>query len=822
MEILDLDKQLTKKPIPPGTVIHLQGRECQAFNFLHSGLVELLLAPDPGVDDTPEKILESSIRIGLVKGEAMLGIISLLGEDGIQSITIRAVSKCIMSSYPSSRDELLTRISRDNTLNFKLLRDLCSRIDSSIYLYSNYKYLWHKYASIADSLALGYPGKPGSIYDEKSRTESTLSEYSAHLKAMIKEDPIAPLPEEWDYNLFLGRIQDNLRLYDDHDKIRAEDLIDHPQFLFVKRLIHKNDKILAAIFNKDEPSNKYIFDFLARCIIAVVTANKDIAFEIRDLMDRIYADEGWAVQIIKEGKDKKKNNFLHFLAKFSWRCRKDTMTLLGVDLFTSYKVFSALKRYQDFESEEEKAPAAGSAITAEEKKRLAKYRGILPRILEFSTLDEDFKKDFSLRMEQLLQYKNKHDSDPELQKLRDLITADYWMLYENCFLKVIDSDLKGFVPGIMLHFGVVDERLLTEEELAMIDRFYSANLFMHDDIPVMTLPYFLEKIHNSEIPPSMTEMGDTFPVILKNQTKMTKKERTAAAYLYKDTAEDKVRFEIRNIACDLSKMLFGNKKKALPFLCSDSLSGGVQRFFLDPEYFSSLVLKYRKRDYSLFYREVLHKHKLGSDFVQKEVIPNFVFYPCFGNRSIMWQEMDGTSKNSRGRLFYPLFFTEKLEENIVTQLANFRWELQKSIAGYNWTDPVEGGVVGVYYDYIQYYRKNPNITPEAKERLSEFIKKTKSDKDRFASDYANWVQFEYEGKMRLNGYARDIFYRFCTFPAEVREVMARKPDFKVMENRLQSRRLKESLKLKSKMIKFEKKGVPLPRELMEYSLFLER
>ncbi len=822
MEILDPETQKTKAPVPPGTVILLQGDESRSFTILHSGMVELLFSDTLKEGDTPEEIIASSLRIGLVKGEAMIGIIGLLSNNEFPGLSVRTVSKCIISSQPVRKEEMLAKVQRDNTLNFKMLRDLCGRVESSIYLYTNYKYLWHKYASIADSLALGFPGKPGSVYDEKSRTDSSLQEYSAFLKGMIKEDPAAALPEEWDYNLFLGRIQDNLRLYEDHDKVRAEDLLDYQQCLFLKRLVHKNDKILTAIFSKDEPSNRYIFDFMAKSIVAVAHANKDIAAEIKELMDRIYSDEGWAAQIIKEEKSPEKSNFLHFLAKFSWRCRKDTMTLLGIDLFKEYRVFGALKRYQEFKSQEDEQQNSGTEHATEEmKKRLEKYRGLLTRILNFSTMDEEFKKSFAAGMEELLQYKNKHDTDPALQKLRDRISGEYWKLYENCFLKVIDSDLKGFVPGIMLHFGIVDERLLTDEELYVIDRFYSANLFMDEDIPVMTLPYFLEKIYKSEIPPSMTEMGDYFTTILKNQEKMTKKEK-AAAVLYEDTAEDKVRFELRTIAGDLSKMLFGNKKRALPFLCSDSLSGGAQRFFIDPELFTSLIRKYRKRDYSLFYREVLFKHKLGSDFIQKEVIPNFVFYPSFGNRSVMWQEMDGTNKKSPGRIFYPLFFTEKLEQSALTQLAYFRWELQKSIAGYNWTDPVEGGVVGVYYDYIQYYRKNPNITPEAKERLAEFIKKTKSDKDRFAQDYANWVAFEYEGKMRLNGYVRDIFYRFCPFPGKIREVMAQKPDFKVMENRFQSRRLKDSLRLKSKMIKFEKKGVPLPGELMEYSRFLER
>ena len=74
-------------------------------------------------------------------------------------------------------------------------------------------------------------------------------------------------------------------------------------------------------------------------------------------------------------------------------------------------------------------------------------------------------------METFLQADNKLDSSPDRQKLRNNLSEKYWELYEVCFLKIIDSDLKGFIPGIMLHFGLIDERLINSEELQLIDNF---------------------------------------------------------------------------------------------------------------------------------------------------------------------------------------------------------------------------------------------------------------------------------------------------------------------------------------------------------------
>jgi hypothetical protein len=824
MEVLDLNKQYMKQTVPSGTLVIQQGEKSKSFVILHSGMVEVLFAENIESDSSVQNIVDNSLRIGLVKGDAMIGIMGLMEDKKVYEISMRTVSECIISSRPMRSEDMITLIHKDNSLNFKLLRNLCNRVDSAVYLYTNYKYLWHKYASIADSIALGVPGNTVSGNEIRERITSPLNKYSAYLKFKVKDDGQAAVPETWDYELFSGKIQDDLKLYDDHDKIRIEDIIDNRQYQFIKRLIFKNDKILTAIFNGDKPTNQYLFDFLDQTIRLLIEANKKISREIQELMDIIYSDKGWAVQLISGSKNDNthKKNFLYFLSKYSWRCRKDTMTLLGKDLFSEYKVFSALKRFQSFtDPEAESKEGSSTAVKTEEmKKRLAKYKGLLKKILDFSSLENEFKEEFKILMDKLLKIEKKHDIDPALIKLREEISVKYWQLYEDCFLKVIDSDLKGFIPGIMLHFGVIDERFLTEEDLLAIDNFYAGNLFSDDGIPVMTLPYFLEKIFKSEVTPSMTEMGDLFKTVLKSQEKMTKKER-AGAYIFKDTPEDKVRFEIRQISVELSKMLFGNKKKSLPFLCSESLTSSLKRIFIEPEIFSDSVQKYKSRDYSLFYREVLLKHALGSDFIQKEVVPNFIFYPVFGTRAIMWQEMDGNSKSSAGRIFFPLYFGEKLHETTLTQLAYFRWELQKSIAGYNWTDPVEGGLVGIYYDYIRYFKKNLDITPEAKKRLEEFVKKTKSDKDRFAREYSLWVEFEYENKMRLNSYVRDIFYRFCPFPQDKRDEMSQKPDFKIMENRFQNRRQKELIKLKSKVIKFEKKKLKLPPKLQDYIKFLE-
>ena len=55
-------------------------------------------------------------------------------------------------------------------------------------------------------------------------------------------------------------------LYQDKDNLRTEDIIDQRQYLFIKRLVQKDDKILGALFRNDEPTNRYIFNLLGETI----------------------------------------------------------------------------------------------------------------------------------------------------------------------------------------------------------------------------------------------------------------------------------------------------------------------------------------------------------------------------------------------------------------------------------------------------------------------------------------------------------------------------------------------------------------------------
>lgn len=832
-----------KTTLLPGTVIILQGQEVQSLIMLHSGMAELLDFPGDPSGFSDEEVLAGSLRVGLIKGESVCGVSGYAGSESNRH-TIRTISECQVSNLPITNPELLVSIQSKKGLSYQVLRALQQRIESAVFLYNNYKYVWHRLASIADALALAHEwGKASTPVQTKQRPDrykASLGDYSRSLRAEAQAKKIS-LGQDWDQNLFLERIQVELGTFAEVDDVMIEGLIDYPRYLFCKRLVKRPDPLLAALFEKDEPSQYYVFQVFSRDLETVLGCNRDLAMKIRALAEQLFGKKGWVEQLISLPGAKQKgplSGFIHYLWKFSMPCQTDMQKLLDISLTKTYSIMLHLAAFRALgnqgedtdvgaapvaEAKTEGSPAqrtqAAAAVAAAKwgpvPGNTAKLKNLTKNLLEFSELGPDFAEEFQANLSSLKAFPDKLVSDPAALAIREKLSGMYWRLYESCYLKVIDSDLKPLIPGIMLHFGLVDETLVTPDQLAQIDAAYTRALSIEAPVPVMTLPYFLEKIFNGEINPSMSEMGESFAELLRRQTKMTPKERMATT-IFDESPESKVRYEIRIIAEGLSKLLSGSRKKSLPFLCSENIQDNVLRIFQEPESIADQIQTIRNRDFTLFFRETICKHRFGNDLVRKDVLPNFVLYPVAGTRAMMWQELDGTRKDSAARFFMPAFFTENVEDTIITLLANFRWELSRAVAGHNWMDPVEGGLSGAYYDYITYFRKNPNLSVAHKDTLKEFVARTRSDKDRFAEDYKSWVIHEYESKVRFNPVARDVFYRFCPFSKEIREEMAKKALYMDLETKYVNRARKDILALESRFKKFEKAGEPVPADMQAY------
>lgn len=826
---LNQNQRIDKAQVPAGTIFTVQGKQLAALIILHSGMAEIVEYPGDPTEIPAEAMVLKSFRVGLIKGESICGIPGLAGGE-TETWSIRAVSDCVVSLMPMSALDAQKALQKNLALNFQVLRALQQRIESALFLFSNFKSLWRKLASISDSIALasewGGGGDGLGGFFGPDRYNDTLPAYSQNLRTAAKEKSILP-SEDWDPNLFLDTVQTQLQRYEEFEPLSPESIFDLAQYVYLKRLVRKPDQVLAALFGKDEPLNAYTVQFFSNSLAKLLAKNCEIAQAIRNISDGLFGSDGWVSKLLNHP-DVKNNYrlrvFIHYLWKFSLRCHTDSKKLLEFGFDKNYPVFTNLAAYREMEAPPAETASAGtgadggsgeSEAQAVDPAVVEKYKGLATKILTYAEVGQDFMDEFLGNLVSFKSMTDKLATDKPAVQLRNRLAEMYWELYEICMLKALEDGLSNWLPGIMLHFGLIDEGLVTPAELTKIDSFYNDRTLVEEPIAVMTLPHFLRKIHFGEVNPSMSEMGESFAELLRRQAKMSPKE-LAATVTYEDSPMSKLRYEIRVIAKELSRLLGGARNRSVPFLCSENLPGNLNFLYQKPEKLSGLVDEFRQRDFTIFYREVVLKHGLGTDLVQKEVLPNFVLYPVGGSRSMMWQEIDGTRKDSAARFFLPLFYSEKIEEAITSLLASFRWELARTVAGHNWMDPVEGGLCGAYYDYITFYKKNPNLSPTYKDQLREFIARTRSDKERFTEDYVQWVLYEYDNKIRLNPVARGIFYRYCPFQKEVRAEMAKKPLYADLEMKLANRNHRESLRLESRMKKFEKSNVEVPFEMRKY------
>jgi hypothetical protein len=772
------------------------------------------------------------MRIGLIKGDAVCHVPN--PSDGRPSWSVKTKTDCVISTMSVAPQAPGEALAGDTARAAAVLRGLSQAIESTGYLFRNYKYLWHKVASIADSIAMAYDFGPEILEPRPvARADGMLPEYSSLLRHQLAG--IADgLPQDWDVSVFSGDLQNQLGLYGSLDAITIETLIDLDQFRFLRGVLQKPNQVVRALLQKDARLCGYAYDQLSTSLLALIERNQQTIEEITTLLEMLLGNSGWIAAAVATADGPAGARFKAALAVYNWRYHKDVINLLGRDLRKEFPRYVELRQYarkQSGESVDENKASDAVTIGSGGSERspkaqasggggLVKYKNLAVKLLDFAGWDGEERSEFEELIAAFRASNDKLGDDRQLVHVRTRLAAHFWRLYEECFLKVLSTDLKAFVPGIFLHFGVFDETLLSEEDLEAIDEAYAGSLYVDDPVPAMTLPYFLEKIYQGEQNPSISEMGEEFKKVLQNQERMTKKDREGA-YLYRDTPDDRVRYEIRQIAAQTAPLLFGSRRRYAAPLCNAAIIGKAERQMLQPEVLAEEIETYRNRDFALFVRDVGLHHAFGTDIVQKEVVPNFVVYPVAGSRMMMWQEIDGSSRHTQGRIFVPYIFNEKRAESLLTVLSQFKWELQKTVAGASWMDPVEGGLAGAYYDYINFYQKNPKISSEAKERIKAMVKKTRSDRDRFSSDYVDWVLHEFEGRIRLNPVAREIFYRYCPFPAEVRSEFEKKPLYADLEHKYRNRQTKALTKIESRLKKFERENEEVPEDLKRHLEFLK-
>jgi hypothetical protein len=240
---------------------------------------------------------------------------------------------------------------------------------------------------------------------------------------------------------------------------------------------------------------------------------------------------------------------------------------------------------------------------------------------------------------------------------------------------------------------------------------------------------------------------------------------------------------------------------------------------LTPERVNTAINNLLEIDYSIFHREVLYVNQakgIAKEYVMKPVYPDIVLMPVMGYNGVMWQEITGKKKSREGRFIFPIFADANLNDILIKVFGKFRWELCRSIQGNAWNNIKEKSLTSEYADYIQFYRKNRDISEEMREKIKTQIQKGRNNyREIFVIDYEGWMKGESTGAVKLNRIAREILATYCPFKKEIRERLKGMPLFSDAMERQARNTIKKIRDTELKYRSIEKDGGEITPELKD-------
>ncbi len=447
----------------------------------------------------------------------------------------------------------------------------------------------------------------------------------------------------------------------------------------------------------------------------------------------------------------------------------------------------------------------------------------LEQITDYAPIHVKVKSEFIENVEAFRKLPDKFAKTPELMKLRKELTAGFFEIYEAVVLKSFEDKSLPLAVKLFLNFGFVSEKLLTEEELQTLVSLRPVKYAEEDGCRVYTMRKWLKAVYDGVKETSKNEFDLDYEASLREQIKEKRLEKKDLPRELADKGK-RLQFECKNMLRYGDKIISGNISAFVPILCSDGIFNNISNSYLTEEKINAAVKKVEEVDYSVFYRERMASYEKLGDVkatVIDRIAPDVILFPVYGKNCQMWQDIAGKKRNSKGRFFMPILFEKDLDQEMVRLLAAFRWEKCRTDMGNRWNDFRYPSLTSEYSDYLQFYRKNSELTQDRKTKIRAQLQQCNNKhKEVFARDYADWILRESRGAMKLSRVARTILFTYCPLSdplykaIEGQTIYAEAAKKYVMENRA-ARKTIDML-----IHKFEREGIDIPEELQKTSEYL--
>lgn len=445
-------------------------------------------------------------------------------------------------------------------------------------------------------------------------------------------------------------------------------------------------------------------------------------------------------------------------------------------------------------------------------------------ILEYAGYDKAAVRSFKELLQQYRQLPDMQSTENDVRVLRKEISRVFYDVYEKAFLRSMEDEEKpSAILSMFFNFGFMDVALLGEENTNALHMMTdSLGLFSSEHI--FTIYEWLRSIYLGRRDPSRNEFDLDYKAFLaeqRRQGEITEAELAA----YSSDRKRMVGFEIRNLFQSGHRLTYGRISTFCPVITEADLINVVEKMAVTAERIENAINGVRQLDYSILYREVLFSDPdrgINQEWIMKEIWPDVILMPDAGTRAMMWQETSGAKSDTPARFIFPILTSADVEEQMVENMGRYRWEICRKVQGVYWNDIRERSLTSEYCDYIQFYRKNHELSADAKEKIKTALARARNSyREVFVKDYQNWMKYESQGSFRLNKVAREILMRYCPFTKEVRTPLLSNPVYQTAFNKLDAENRKKVQRLNALYDKYVAAGGKLTTDLKENLKFYQ-
>lgn len=469
------------------------------------------------------------------------------------------------------------------------------------------------------------------------------------------------------------------------------------------------------------------------------------------------------------------------------------------------------------EQKQLQAPVTDTSFTAD-------LTGSLDTILQYAGMDDAFKKDFKDLVLQYMRTTDKASSEDRVRELRLRITSAFYTLYSKTYFRTKEEPNLPLAVQLFLYFGYVDENLAGTENLGFLCQ--AAQIISKRSVSnIYTFYDWLNAIYNGQKEPCRNEFDEDYTDYIHAQ-KVTKKITAAEETALLADVRKKVEYELANMFPSVNKVTFGRISAFCPIFSAHNLLKRPDAAFVSEKELTQILSAIISIDFTAFYREYIYTNNAASipkESLHLEILPDFILMPNIGTRGVMWQEIEGRKRSTPARMMLSAFYLEDLRPAIVRLTGEYRWEMCKRIQGARWNDVAERSLTSEYFDYIQFYKKNHDLSADTKEKIKSALQKARNSfKEMFVRDYITYIIYESEGSPRLTKPARTILFSYCPFASLVRNALTTSPIYKESVERYRTQLQQQLKKIDLLEKRVENTGVCVPAELIAERELLSR